>query len=164
MGWPLFTVYQIEYLMADETWLTILSVTSSIVMLFSFGYWSKIINKKGNKYAAAFATAGMAATPVLYVLSHNLVVLTLAGLIMGFFTAGTTTVILNYLLEVSPEKDRIMYVSVHATLTNVTLFIGPLIGNWVLKASSIYIALLVTALMRFIGSATFMYKSRQKTV
>ena len=160
MGWPLFGIYQIEYLHADETWLTILSVTSSIVMFFSFGYWSKTIEKKGNRFVAAFATAGMAATPVLYVLSHNLVVLTLSGLIMGFFTAGTTTVLVTYLLEVSPEKDRIMYVAVHATLTNITLFIGPLIGNAILKSSNIYIALLVTALARFIGSVTFMRKKK----
>lgn len=160
MGWPLFGIYQIEYLKADETWLTILSVTSSIVMFFSFSYWHKIIDKKGNNYAAAIATMGMAATPILYVLSHNLIVLTFSGLIMGFFTAGTTTVLLSYLLEASPEKNRIMYVSVHATLTSVTLFIGPLIGNAVLKTSNIYIALLVTALMRFIGSMTFMYRGR----
>jgi hypothetical protein len=162
MGWPLFGIYQIEYLKADETWLTILSVTSSIIMFFSFGYWSRIIEKKGNNFAAAFATMGMAATPVLYVLSRSLVVLTLSGLIMGFFTAGTTTVIFNYLLEVSPGKNRIMYVAVHATLTNVTLFIGPLIGDAVLKANNIYIALLITALMRFIGSMTFMNRMRLK--
>jgi predicted MFS family arabinose efflux permease len=160
MGWPLFGIYQIEYLMADETWITILSVTSSIVMFFSFGFWSRTIEKKGNNFVAAFATMGMAATPVLYVLSHNLVVLTLSGLIMGFFTAGTTTVLLNFLLEVSPEKNRIMYVAVHATLTNVTLFIGPLIGDMVLKSSNIYTALLVTALMRFIGSVTFMKRRK----
>jgi MFS family permease len=164
MGWPLFGIYQIEYLLADETWLTILSVTSSIVMFFSFGYWSKIIERKGNNYAAAFATMGMAATPVLYVLSRNLWVLTGSGLIMGFFTAGTTTVLLSYLLEVSPEKNRIMYVAVHATLTNVTLFIAPLIGDIVLKASNIYIALLITALMRFIGSMTFMNRTRPRRV
>lgn len=162
MGWPLFGIYQIEYLLADETWLTILSVTSSIVMFFSFPIWSKIINKKGNGYAASFATMGMAATPVLYVLSHNLWTLTLSGLIMGFFTAGTVTVLLSFLLEVAPEKNRIMYVAVHATLTNVTLFIAPLIGSAILKSSNIYIALLITALMRFIGGLTFMNKIRLK--
>jgi MFS family permease len=131
-------------------------------MFFSFPIWGSIINKKGNNYAAAFATMGMAATPVLYVLSHNLWVLTISGLIMGFFTAGTTTVLLSFLLEVAPEKNRIMYVAVHATLTNVTLFIAPLIGSAVLKSSDIYVALLVTALMRFIGSLTFISKMRPK--
>ena len=164
MGWPLFGIYQIEYLLADETWITILGVTSFIVMFFSFPIWSKIISNKGNNYAASIATMGMAATPVLYVLSHNLWVLMVSGLIMGFFTAGTVTVLLSYLLEVAPEKNRIMYVAVHATLTNVTLFIAPLVGSMVLKLTDIYVALLITALMRFIGSLTFVNRIRQKRV
>lgn len=160
MGWSLFSIYQIDNLMADETWITILGVTSNIVMFFSFNYWSRLIQKKGNSHAATFATFGMAATPVLYVLSRNLYVLTVSGLIMGFFTAGTVTVILNFLLEVSPQKNRIMYVAVHATLTNVTLFIGPLISDMVLKKEGIYIALLVTAFFRFLGSMAFLFRSR----
>lgn len=160
MGWPLFSIYQIDNLRADETWITILGVTSSIVMFFSFNFWSKLIQKKGNSSAATFATFGMAATPVLYVLSKNLYVLTISGLIMGFFTAGTVTVILNFLLEVSPQKNRIMYVAVHATLTNVTLFIGPLISDAILKASDIYMALLVTAFFRFLGSFAFLLRTR----
>lgn len=160
MGWSLFSIYQIDNLMADETWITILSVTSGIVMFLSFNYWSRLITKKGNSFAATLATMGMAATPILYVLSRNLYILTLSGLIMGFFTAGTVTVILNFLLEVSPQKNRIMYVAVHATLTNVTLFIGPLISDMVLKASDIYIALMVCAFFRFIGSMAFFSRGR----
>ncbi|MGB7606303.1 MAG: MFS transporter [Lutisporaceae bacterium] len=160
MGWSLFSIYQIDNLKADETWITILSVTSGVVMFLSFNFWSRLITKKGNSLAATFATMGMAATPILYVMSRNLYVLTLSGLIMGFFTAGTFTVLLNFLLEVSPQKNRIMYVAVHATLTNVTLFIGPLVSDVVLKASNIYIALLVCALFRLIGSMAFFSRSR----
>jgi len=160
MGWSLFSIYQIDNLKADETWITILSVSSGIVMFLSFNFWSRLITKKGNSIVATFATMGMAATPVLYVLSRNLYVLTGSGLIMGFFTAGTTTVILNYLLEVSPQKNRIMYVAVHATLTNVTLFIAPLVSDVILKDSNIYIALLVCALFRFLGSMAFFSRSR----
>jgi Na+/melibiose symporter-like transporter len=160
MGWSLFSIYQIDNLKADEMWITILGVTSNIVMFFSFNFWSRLIQKKGNNYAATFATFGMAATPILYVLSRNLYVLTVSGLIMGFFTAGTVTVVLNFLLEVSPQKNRIMYVAVHATLTNVTLFIGPLISDMVLKANGIYIALLVTAFFRFLGSGAFLLRNR----
>jgi ATP/ADP translocase len=57
-----------------------------------------------------------------------------------------------------------MYVAVHATLTNVTLFIAPLVGSAILKSSDIYIALLITALMRFIGSLTFMNRIRLKRI
>ncbi|MFZ5352266.1 MAG: MFS transporter [Bacillota bacterium] len=161
-GWPLFSIYQIKYLHADETWITILGVTSGIVMFLSFNSWNKIINKKGNHFAIAFATFGMAATPVLYALSFNLYVLTVAGLIMGYFTSGTITVILNSLLEASPEKNRIMYVAVHSTLTNLTLFAAPLFSSMILARSNIYVALLICGGLRFIGSLAFYIRDKHK--
>ncbi len=160
-GWPLFSIYQIKYLHADETWITILGVTSGIVMFFSFNSWNRIINRNGNPFAIALATLGMAVTPILYILSSNLYVLTLSGLIMGYFTSGIVTVILNSLLEAAPEKNRIIYVAVHSTLTNFTLFIAPLAGGLILDYSNIYIALAVCAVLRLIGSAAFFIRGRK---
>jgi hypothetical protein len=39
-----------------------------------------------------------------------------------------------------------------------------LVGSAILKSSDIYIALLITALMRFIGSLTFMNRIRLKRI
>lgn len=161
MGWPLFSIYQINYLGADEWWLTILNVTSSIVMFFTYNYWNKMIKTKGNAFVITVATIGMAATPILYALSFNLYILVISGLIMGFFTSGTTTVILSSLLEVVPEDERMVYVGVHATLTSITLAIAPLAGNLVLSYFNIHIALIVTAFFRFIGSLAFFVRNRK---
>jgi MFS family permease len=161
MGWPLFSIYQIDFLGADEWWLTILNVTSSIVMFFTFNYWNRMIKAKGNSLVITVATLGMAATPLLYVLSPNLYILVFSGLIMGFFTSGTTTVILSSLLEVIPENERMIYVGVHATLTSATLAVAPLVGNLVLSFYSIQIALVVTSIFRFIGSFAFFMRNRK---
>jgi len=160
MGWALFSIYQIKYLGATEAWITIANVSSGIAMFLSYGYWERLISKKGNCYAIALATTGMAATPVMYAWSPNLYVLTLAGIIMGFFTSGTTTTVLSSLLDVSPEKNRLMYVAAHATMTNLTLSIAPLLGDFVLKHSNIYIALYAVAVARFIGSSAFYIRER----
>lgn len=160
MGWALFGIYQIKYLGATEAWITISNVSSGIAMFMSYGYWERLINKKGNCYAIALATTGMAATPIMYAWSPNLYVLTLAGIIMGFFTSGTTTTVLSSLLEAAPEKNRLMYVAVHATLTNVTLAIAPLLGDVILKHSNIYIALYFVAVARFIGSSAFFIRDK----
>jgi hypothetical protein len=85
MGWPMFSIYQIKYLGANEAWLTLINIASAIVMIFSYGYWRKVIHKKGNAFAMAFATLGMALTPLLYVWSKNLIVMTLVSTITGFF-------------------------------------------------------------------------------
>lgn len=160
MGWSLFSIYQIKYLGATEAWITISNVSSGIAMFMSYGYWERLITRKGNCYAIAMATTGMAATPIMYALSPNLYVLTVAGIIMGFFTSGTTTTVLSSLLDASPDKNRLMYVAVHATLTNVTLSVAPLLGDVVLNHSNIYIALYAVAVARFIGSTAFYIRDR----
>lgn len=160
MGWPLFNIYQINYLGANELWLTILGVTSGIVMFFCFNYWKRLIIDKGNSFTIAFATTGMAITPILFAASPNLYVLTAAGLITGFFTAGTITVIVSSLIEVASEKNRDMYFAIHATLTSVTLFISPFLGGFILDHTSIYIALIATAIFRFAGSFAFVTRNK----
>ena len=163
MGWPLFDIYQIQYLKAAEGWLTILNITSGFVMFMSFNFWNRMIHEKGNSLVMAISTMGMAITPVLFALSPNLYIMTITGLVTGFFTAGTITVILSSLLEVIPEKERLVYVGIHATLTNITLAIAPMIGNAILNHSSIYMGLVVTALFRALGSVAFFIRNKKNT-
>lgn len=162
MGWPLFSIYQIDFLGADEKWLTVLNVTSSLAMFLSFGYWQRLIEKKGNAFVITAATFCMALTPIFFIFSPNLYIMTVTGCFTGIFTAGTTVVILNSLLEVVPEDKRMIYVAIHATLTNITLAIAPMVGNAVLSASTIQTALIITSLFRIIGSAAFFLSSRTK--
>ena len=163
MGWPLFTIYQIKYLGADEWWLTILTITSSLVMFFSFGYWKKLIHKRGNSFVMSTATLVMAATPILFALSPNLYIITITGLITGFFTAGTITALLTLLLEVTPDKNRILYIGVHVTLTSITLFLAPTLGDFILSHTSIYFALCASAFFRLIGSISFFIRNKKIT-
>jgi hypothetical protein len=162
MGWPLFSIYQIDFLGADEGWLTILNITSSLIMFLSFNFWSRMIIKKGNTLIITITTFCMSLTPVLFVLSPNLYIMTLTGSVTGFFTAGTVVVILNSLLEVVPEDERIIYVGIHSTFTNITLAIAPMIGNYIHINNTIQIALLFSALFRFIGSIAFWLRSKSK--
>lgn len=161
MGWPLFNIYQINVLGADEKWLMIINITSSIAMFFSYSFWNKLIYKRGNKLAIAFATFGMALTPLLFVMSKTLTVITIMQIATGFFTAGTTTVILSSLLEASPDENRMIYVGIHATCTNLTLSIAPLFSNFLLEYG-IIIALVITALLRSAASLAFMIRSKME--
>lgn len=158
MGWSIFNIYQINYLKADELWLTLINVSSNLVMALSFNSWNKIIKSKGNSLAIIIATFGMAITPILYVLSPNLLILTITSTISGYFTAGTTVVILNSLLEVSQEKDRLISIGIHNTLTSITLTIGPLISNYILNKTNIIITLIIIAVIRTISSSTFLIR------
>lgn len=161
MGWPLFSTYQIKYLGADEHWLAIISIISSIVMFFCYKFWNIIIDKKGNPPVMAVTTLGMAATPLLYAFSPNLKILAAVTVITGFFTSGTVTVLLNSLLEVTPDKNRIFYVGVHVTLTSITLSIAPIVGNALHSYFNIYTALYISSLFRFLGSIAFFIRNKK---
>lgn len=159
MGWPLFEIYQLKFLGATESWIIIFGVISSIVMFFGYKFWNKQIHEHGNKKIIAVATSGMALTPVLFALSPNLYVLAGANVITGFFTSGTVTVLLSAMLEEVPEKNRMIYVGIHATLTSITLTFAPFVGKYFYELYSIKTALVICGGFRLLGSVSFYIKN-----
>jgi predicted MFS family arabinose efflux permease len=155
MGWSLFTIYMITNLGADEAWLSIISVASAISMFSGYSFWGKKIQNWGNPKVLSITTLGMALTPILYIISKDLYILTIMSFISGFFTAGTNTVLMSGLLEAAPDEDRPTYISVYSIFINISLAIAPLVGHLFLSIKDIYFALLMTAIFRTIGSFSF---------
>ena len=162
MGWPLFAIYTIKTLGADEFWLAIISVGSAIVMLFAHRMWPRLIEKYGNEKIAYICTFGMALTPIFYAISKSLPVLVIFSTSSGLFTAGTITVLFSDMLAVIPEKNRVIYVGYYNVLTNVTLAISPLIGHYFYELKGIVFALIMTSVFRFIGGVSFMIRERSE--
>lgn len=160
MGWPLFTIYTISVLKADEAWLSYMSIGSSLAMFFGYIFWSKAIAKRGNHSITAICTLGMALTPLLYILSPNLYVLLITGTISGFFVSGTVSVLLSDLLEVVPHDQKVLYIGLYSLFTNVSLAISPLVGSFFKETFGITVALAVTAAFRLVGSLSFFSRSK----
>lgn len=155
MGWPLFSIYQIKVLGATETWLSVLAVVSGLSMSYFQKFWIGQIERNGSAKVNAFATLGMALTPILFLMSKTLYVLTFVSAITGFFTSGTITVLMHSLLEVVPERRRTLYMGVYNTFINLSLAVSPLIGHAFLANFGMGIALMITAFFRLIGSYAF---------
>jgi len=155
MAWPLFNIYTIKVLGANESWLSVIQIAQAMVMFFGYKFWTKQIEKHGNPIVTAICTMGMAITPLLYILSKNLYVLTGTTVVSGLFTAGTITVLLTDLLEVTPQKDKVLYLGFYNTFINLSMGISPLVGHYFLKSRGIYFALGAAAFFRMIGSITF---------
>lgn len=162
MAWPLFTIYTISVLNANEAWLGYQSIGQSLAMFFGYMFWSKQINKFGNHVITAICTMGMAFTPILYILSPNLEILLFSATISGFFTAGTISVLLSDLLEVIPQEKRVLYIGLYTVFTNISLAISPLVGSFVKETFGITIALGTAAFFRMIGSLSFFKRSKKE--
>ena len=160
MGWPLYSIYTIKELGADEGWLSLISLSSMCIMLIGHTIWPKLISKYGNPLIIAICSVGMAITPLLYIASKDLMTLTIMAAFTGIFTSGTLTVLLSSILEVVPIKNRIIYMGVYTTFTNMTLAIAPIIGHYFLSSRSIQFALLMTSIFRLIGGLAFILRNQ----
>lgn len=164
MGWPLFSIYMLVDLKADEWWLSLVSVASSSAMFFGYGWWNRQIKKHGNARVAGFATLGLGATPIFMILSKSMLHITLLHLIIGFFVAGTTTVLLNFLLEVAPQENRLVYIGLFNMLVNLSLAISPIVGLGAYNQFGIVKAMLIVACVRVFGAAIFFMSHRKSAM
>ena len=155
MGWPLFNIYEVVNLGADEFWLSIIFVVSSIASYFGYGYWNKMIQRRGNAIVASITTLGMATNPILIAISPNLYWVSAISILTGFFTSGNVTVLLNALLESTPQENRVIYVGTYNTLINISLMISPIVAHAVLKKTGIFWALIIVGIVRLAGSVVF---------
>lgn len=159
MGWPLFSIYTIKNLGADEHWLAIISIASMLTMFVGYFFWPNVIERFGNPVIVAVCTLGMSITPLMYIVSNDLYTLTFMAALTGIFTSGTLTVLLNSLFEVIPTKNRIFYIGVYTTFTNITLSIAPIIGHSFSASHSIQFALVMTAIFRLLGGISFIIRN-----
>ncbi|SES65244.1 MFS transporter [Anaerobranca gottschalkii] len=171
MGWPLFTIYQIDYLGADGTWISYLSVGNGLAGFVTYPLWSKLVNKKGNNYTVILATFAIAMSPFLFAISWNLYVLLIVNFFMGTAVAGISLVLFNLLLEVVPNENRTLYIALYNTMISLSAIASPMVGAFVYETfSSIYLALITAGTFRMLGSFTFflryklLTKKEQKTV
>lgn len=160
MGWPLFNIYTISNLKADEFWFSIITVASSLSSIAAYKQWAKFARSKGNTYALFIATIGMSLTPLMYAVSKNLYTLVFFNIIVGISTAGTTQILFNLLLEVTPNDNRTIYIAIYNTIMNISAAFSPLIGVVISEKTNIFIAFIIVSILRFIGSIAFMISSR----
>lgn len=164
MAWPLFTIYTISVLNADEAWLGYMSIGQSLAMFFGYMFWSKQINKYGNHTITAICTMGMALTPIFYILSPNLMILLMSATVSGFFTAGTISVLLSDLLEVIPKEKRVLYIGLYTLFTNISLAVSPLVGSFIKETFGITMALGTASFFRMLGSVSFFKRSKKEHI
>ena len=163
MGWPLFNIYEVVNLGADEFWLSVISVVASVGSYLGYGYWDRQIKKRGSAMVASITTLAMSANPIFIAISPNLYWVSALNFISGFITAGNVTVLLDALLESTPQDNRVIYVGTYNTLTNLTLAVSPIVAHGVLQMTGILCALIIVGIIRLAGSAVLYLNYAKKT-
>ncbi len=160
MGWPLFGIYTVKYLHANEVWLSTITIASSISSTLAYTVWAKLADKYGNSIMLSISTFGMAITPILYAVSNSLSALVLFNIIIGVSVSGTVLILFNILLEVTPTKNRTIYIALYNTMLNISAAISPIIGVAIKDKLNIHTALIIVGILRFIGSVAFFIRNK----
>ncbi len=163
MGWPLFSLYMIQDLGADEFWLSVISVTASLFSILSVTFWAKLADEKGNRTVIVMTTFLMALTPAVFALTKSLPMMALLQIIPGTATSGTILVLFNSLLEVTPTKNRMIYLAFFTTAVNISASIAPVFSVWIKSQTAIVPALLITGVVRMAGCVA-LYLRRKVSV
>ena len=128
IGWigaqPLFSIYTIKILKANESWLSAISIASATSSMLAYTKWPKIAEKLGEHVALTIAIIGMGITPILYALSNNLFMLVLFNIIIGVSVSGTNLLLFNILLNIIPNKNLTIYIAIYNTLISIISEIG----------------------------------------
>lgn len=154
--WPLFTLYQVKVLGANNTWVSLLNLTNTGGTLLGYGFWAKKSNQYGNLTTLFLASLGIFIVPVAYAVSKSLVTVAVFNLLTGAIFSGVNLALFNQLLEVTPEKNKTTYIAYYTTAVNGAAIVAPLLGVSLLSLFGFFWAFLACALLRFGGSFMFL--------
>ncbi len=165
LGWqmaqPLYSLYQLDVLKANEAWIGYLNITSALVQFLTTSMWMRLADKLGNRTILGICMSLMALSPFVYAISTTLPMLLSMQLIVGSGMAGTITLLFNELISVTPDENRTLYISLFTFLTQFTSSFMPFIGILVKRAYTIQIALFASAALRFIGAIVLLWAFRK---
>jgi len=159
-AWPLFTLYQVRVLGANNLWVSMLNLANTGGSLVGYGFWARYATRHGNLRTLFTASAGIFVVPVVYAFSHSLYTVAAFNLLTGAIFSGVALSLFNALLDTTPERHRTSYIAYYNTLVNISAIAAPVCGVALLNRFGFRLAFLTAAALRISGSLAFLALDR----
>lgn len=134
IDWTLYYIGQTQYLGMNEAWLSYVNIGSAVVQFLTMGIWSKINSKRGVRFAIIFGSLGLALCPVGMIISTSIntpnakLIFLIINTLFHITMATTALNILQCLLQVIPENNKTLNISIYTVLVMLSNGIMPLVG------------------------------------
>lgn len=155
MAWPLFFIYQVDYLHANEAWLSYIALASGLTNTITFPFWSKMIQKKGAKLVIIPGGIGLAINSAALVMTNSLIVVVAINIFTGLFFSAFLLAIFENMLDAVPQENKTLFIAFYTTLLNVSGFLAPMLGVFVYKMTSIYFTMILNGFLRLSATGLF---------
>jgi Na+/melibiose symporter-like transporter len=152
---PLFPLYYVRVVNANDTWIGIINTAQVAVISVAYLLWARQRSVHGTHPVLLTTTLAMVLAPVLTALTHDVRLIALIAAVSGFFQAGIDLVFFDELMRSIPEAYAPTFVAFAQSMQYLTLSVGPLIGTSLADRVGIGPALVTSALFRLVGFALF---------
>lgn len=134
VDWTLYFIGQTQYLQMNEVWLSWINIGKAIIQFLSIGLWSRINSRRGVRFGIIFASVGLAFCPISMIVSTSLpleigrVVFLVMNTVSCITLAITSLNLLQCLLQVLPEKNKTLNISIYTIMVTLSNAVMPLVG------------------------------------
>lgn len=134
MDWTLYFIGQTRYLGMDEAWLSYVNIGNAIIQFLTMGIWSRINSRRGVRFSIIFGSLGLSLCPLGMIFATSIssdnvkIMFLIINTLFNITLATTTLNILQCLLEVIPEKNKTLNISIYTALVMLSNGIMPFVG------------------------------------
>ncbi len=134
MDWTLYFVGQVKYLKMNEAWLSYISIGNAVAQFLTIGFWSHLNVKRGVRFGIIFGGLGLSVFPIGMItatsvsLTQGRIILVIMHTFASMTMAVITLNILQCLLQILPEKNKTLNISIYTVLITLSNAFMPLIG------------------------------------
>jgi predicted MFS family arabinose efflux permease len=154
-AWPLFTLYQVKVLGANNLWISLLTLSNTGGAIIGYGFWASFADRRGHLRSLVVSTLGIFMVPLYYAFSHSLTTITVLNFATGAVFAGVNLSLFNVLLEHTPEEHKTTYIAYYHTAITLTTVFAPVCGVALLGLLGFFWAFIACAVGRIVGSMAF---------
>ena len=155
LGTPLFPLYFVRELNASDAWIGFLYTAQTAILVVGYFFWSRLSRKKGSRFVLLSTTFMISLYPGLVALTNNQAIVFILAASAGIFQAGIDLVFFDELMKTIPPRYSPTFVSLAQSITYLAAILAPLVGTYLSVQIGLTGALLVSALIRFIGFILF---------
>ncbi len=125
---PFYAVYMLKNLSIGYEWFAVAVVVGALAKALSNKYWGRLNDRFGSRKILIITGILGCFVPFGWMLASSLLHVFIIKIYDGLVFSGFELVIFNYLLEVTPAKNRPKYVAAHNFFTGIGTVLGDIFG------------------------------------
>ena len=157
---PLMPLYYVRDVHASDSWISLINVAQSAVLVIGYFLWTRVSRTKGSRSVLLLATLGLSIVPFLVSTTRNTGLLAFYAGLAGIFQGGVDLVFFDELMKTIPVSYSATFVSFAQSIQYLSTIIAPLVGTMIGDVLGLSIALMISAAIRLIGFGLFALRSR----